>query len=114
MATLSLCTIYPNERLEITPATIIHCHKVALAFIGIGHLVVEKTQVDLSNESRQRGGEIQKRKSRDQMRKFKDMTRQRKKVNKIEQRGVTEKISAPSYYGLCILLIIPVPDIAAL
>lgn len=32
---------------KVTPATIIYCHKVALAFVGIGHLVVEKTQVDL-------------------------------------------------------------------
>lgn len=61
MDTLSL------ERLEIrkevknvTPATIIHCHKVALAFIGIGHLIVEKTQVDLSSAERRENTEREK------------------------------------------------------
>lgn len=46
-----------------TPATIVHRHKVALAFIGIGHFVVEKTQVDLSNAMRRRGGGTQREKT---------------------------------------------------
>lgn len=48
------------------------------------------------------------------MREFKDVDMtEGEKVKKIE-RGVTEEISALSYYGLCISLITPVPDIAAL
>lgn len=48
----------------VTPAAVIHCHKVALAFVGIGHLVVKETQVDLyvvrkgdDKEERQRSNE---------------------------------------------------------
>lgn len=30
-----------------SPAAVVYCHKVALALVGIGHLIVKKTQVDL-------------------------------------------------------------------
>lgn len=53
--------MYQNVR--VTPAAIIHRHKVALAFIGIGHLIVEETQVDLSDAPRQTGGKIQREKA---------------------------------------------------
>lgn len=32
---------------EVRPAAVIHCHKIALAFVGIGHFIIEETQVDL-------------------------------------------------------------------
>lgn len=35
-----------------SPAAVIHRHKVALAFVGIGHLVVQETQVDLEERER--------------------------------------------------------------
>lgn len=54
MASLSPVMIYLSAcQKKNRPATIIHCHEVALAFIGIGHLVVKETQVDLCNAKRQ-------------------------------------------------------------
>lgn len=47
---------------RVTPAAVIHCHKVAFAFVGIGHLVVKETQVDLSIV---RKGDSDQMKSRD-------------------------------------------------
>lgn len=53
-----------KEIARVTPAAVVHRHKVALAFVGIGHLVVKETQVDLSivrkgddKEERQRSNE---------------------------------------------------------
>lgn len=57
---------YRNERerlkLSVAPATIIHCHEVALAFIGIGHFIVKETQVDLSIARKRRRGENKEKK----------------------------------------------------
>lgn len=30
-----------------SPAAVVHRHKVALALVGVGHLIVKETQVDL-------------------------------------------------------------------
>ncbi len=60
-----------TKKPSITPATIVHCHKVALALVGIGHLIVQKTKVDLSSAGRQRGRNTE-RKGEDQMRKSED------------------------------------------
>lgn len=51
-------------KLSVAPATIIHCHKVAFAFIGIGHLIVKETQVDLSIARRRRRGENEEKKQK--------------------------------------------------
>lgn len=56
---------------KITPAAIIHCHKVALAFIGICHLIVEKTQVDLSEEAERREKQQREEKEKEAIRRGK-------------------------------------------
>lgn len=76
-----------------TPATVIHSHKVALAFIGIGHLIVKKTQVNLCNAK----SKNKRRKRRvSQVRKFKDvdMTEDRVDQNRAE-RGEKNRFQLP-------------------
>lgn len=36
-----------------SPAAVVHRHKIALAFVGIGHLVVQETQVNLEERERE-------------------------------------------------------------